>query len=298
MIDKLRKILFYIFFCAYFIICPLVILYAFGYIFSSDNREIVQTGLVSINTLPEGASLYFNNIKYKDKTPVVIRDIIPGKYKIKLYLKNYKPWEYSTNIKAGEAIHLNDILLLPASISKNIISDHIFYNIYDVPGTLYFIAGFDEKVKNYYMFNKKTGERSQINKEENKNDERVMGIDYDRKKQKLLLWTKYSIGILDFENIPEIDWFYIKGRNIKKCYWLHKGSHILFNDNGKIFIMGVEEYLNKDINFLTKIKHNSEISFYDNGVEARLYFIGKDNLLSFIYIYNESPAKDEKPHEI
>ena len=57
----LRKIVFYIFALFYIVFCPLVVLYAFGYIFKPQSEEVVvKTGIIYLSTAPAGASIYVN----------------------------------------------------------------------------------------------------------------------------------------------------------------------------------------------------------------------------------------------
>ena len=88
----LRRILFYLFFIAYLVICPLIILYAFGYILQPNSeRGMVKTGLISLASVPPGANVYIENKRYLSRTPTVIRDLIPGDYYVSMYLKDYQP---------------------------------------------------------------------------------------------------------------------------------------------------------------------------------------------------------------
>lgn len=67
----LRKIVFYILSAIYIVLCPLIILYAFGYIFTPDTeRNITKTGVVYVATSPPGATVYVNKEIFPNKTSV------------------------------------------------------------------------------------------------------------------------------------------------------------------------------------------------------------------------------------
>ena len=100
----LRKILFYIFALFYIIACPILIMYAFGYIFRLNiEKGLVKTGLVSLATVPARATVLLENRRYTSVTPAVIRDLIPGKYRVELSLKDYLPWSEMIFVEAGRA---------------------------------------------------------------------------------------------------------------------------------------------------------------------------------------------------
>ena len=89
----LRKILFYLFIAIYLILCPLIIFYALGYIFTPKVEEgFAKTGLIHLETLPTDASVSIANRRYAEKTPVTIRNLLAGRYDVKIFLKGYRPW--------------------------------------------------------------------------------------------------------------------------------------------------------------------------------------------------------------
>lgn len=123
-----RKILFYSFAFIFFVSTPLVILYASGYKISFKNpsgfRLIQKTGMIFLKTEPDQAEIYINGKPKKPliknifsgnkgltKTPAKIKGLLPGKYKIKLSLDGYWPWEKNVEVEPGQITHLNDIKL-------------------------------------------------------------------------------------------------------------------------------------------------------------------------------------------
>ena len=90
----LRKIFFYFFAAIYIVVCPLVILYAVGYLYRPGTEGgVVETGLISLTTVPAGASIYINESLCAEKTPALIRELLPDDYAIRLELNSYMPWE-------------------------------------------------------------------------------------------------------------------------------------------------------------------------------------------------------------
>ena len=118
---KARKNLFYVFTAVYVIVCPILILYAVGFWFNPSTSNIVETGVISINTFPSGADIFLNNKKVNAKTPTVIRSLPPGEYFLLMRLKGYKEYKNRVRVYKGKAVVLENIKLIPVnkrSVSK------------------------------------------------------------------------------------------------------------------------------------------------------------------------------------
>ncbi len=147
-----RKILFYVFVILYLCACPLILLYAFGYIFKPVERGLVKTGLISIATVPSEAAIYIENRRYTKKTPAVIRDLIPGNYALKLILRNHQPWARSVSIHAGKAEVLDRIILLPNALNPVSFSSENYEELIPLSGTHYFIVAKGSNLEDYFVY--------------------------------------------------------------------------------------------------------------------------------------------------
>jgi hypothetical protein len=134
---KTRRLLYYAFLLLFFIITPLVSLYASGYKLG-NGFKVQKTGILILNTNPPGARIYLDNQAQKsffksffspDKsfitTPAKIKDILPGGYTIKLELDNYWPWQKKLEIKSGESTYAENISLFRDTLPLELISDRI-----------------------------------------------------------------------------------------------------------------------------------------------------------------------------
>ncbi|MFA6988438.1 MAG: hypothetical protein WC197_00065 [Candidatus Gastranaerophilaceae bacterium] len=120
---RTRKILYFTFLLAFFIITPLLFLYAAGYKIGS-NLSFEKTGILIIDTNPPNAEIYLNG-KIQQKflkkifsqeesnltTPIKIKGLLPGEYDIKLTLNNYWPWEKKLKILPGQSTFIEDVIL-------------------------------------------------------------------------------------------------------------------------------------------------------------------------------------------
>ena len=117
-------------------------LFASGYKFNITwplqvNRLLIKTGTISITTSPKDAFIFLNNKKQTSKTlklfkrdfistPNKIKNLLPGKYNLRLEKDNYWPIEKAVYIESGltttlENIHLfrSDLPTLVYKTEKN-----------------------------------------------------------------------------------------------------------------------------------------------------------------------------------
>ncbi len=162
-----RKIIFYIFLSIYIVLCPLMIFYALGYIWTPKVEEkFVKTGLINIETLPAGASVQINGNPHTGKTPAIIRDLIEGSYNVRLSLPGYRPVEKRAEIVPGKAINFEKTLLLPLKIPIQKLSDDKFRSIVSIPETRYFLIQKNKYLSGLKIFDTKSKAFRDINFEE------------------------------------------------------------------------------------------------------------------------------------
>ncbi len=148
-----RRICFYIFFSAYLVLCPLIVFYAFGYIFTPKVEEgFVKTGLIHIESLPEEASLSIANRRYAEKTPATIRNLLAGQYAVKLSLRGYRPWTREVTVAPGKAVNFEKVLLLPEKIKPRVLLPGPFEKIQVVPDTHFLILQSGADVRSLKVF--------------------------------------------------------------------------------------------------------------------------------------------------
>lgn len=124
--QRLRKILFYLFVGIYLIVCPLIILRMLGFIHNPQTGQFVKTGILYISTNPPGANVFINEIKAPEVTPAVIRDLLPGEYTIRLDMDGYRVWKNSVPLMERKATTLENILLIPTQWNTVPLSNNSF----------------------------------------------------------------------------------------------------------------------------------------------------------------------------
>jgi len=129
MTPRIRHSLFILFVIAFFVITPLVSLYAAGYKIKLSwpinfKQTLSKTGMFIIDTTPRGAKIFIDGKpsqlffkKYYNKeasyitTPAKIKDILPGEYTVRVELPGYWPWEKKLAIGPGQSTYAENIFL-------------------------------------------------------------------------------------------------------------------------------------------------------------------------------------------
>ncbi len=148
-----RKALFYLFCLAFVIGAPLIVLYALGYIVRPiQSGGIVQTGLIYLSSTPPGATAYLQKKRYREKTPTILRDLLPGEYSLRLALKHYRVWNRDVRVEAGKATVLDRILLIPGALKPVRYTEESFEELIPVSGTGFVLLKKGQLAKDLFVF--------------------------------------------------------------------------------------------------------------------------------------------------
>jgi len=154
----LRKILFYLFLAVYLVLCPLIILYALGYIFTPKAEEgFAKTGLIHLETVPSGASLLIANRRYGEKTPATIRNLLPGSYDVKIVKPGCRPWNRKVAVEPGKAVAFSQILLVPKKVKTRALLAQPFRELVPIPETRFLILFGTRQAGDIRVFDWKSG---------------------------------------------------------------------------------------------------------------------------------------------
>ena len=168
-----RKYLFLFFILAFATITPLVSLYAAGYKFSFSGEFLQKTGMLIIDSTPEGANIiidgeaqqkFFHKMSSKIlnktknqnilKTPAKIKGLIPGEYKVRLEKDGYWSWEKKLEIKPGSSTFAEDIVIFKNNLPQPVDTGKII-NSKQSPNKKYIAYTTDNK---YHVFNNENKE--------------------------------------------------------------------------------------------------------------------------------------------
>jgi hypothetical protein len=107
----------------------------------------------------------------------------------------------------------------------------------------------------------------------------IQGFRWNKKPQKIVLWSKTKIGFIDFakntpDTFPAINWLLDKGKDITNAFWVNDGSHILFADSDQLFIADTGCCETAAIQKIVDIKKQSGIYYSERT--GRVFYINKD----------------------
>ncbi|MCX6714657.1 MAG: PEGA domain-containing protein [Candidatus Uhrbacteria bacterium] len=106
-----RTILFAVFAIGFLISAPLVVFYTAGYRYQFGSMHIVKAGVLSVTSLPKGATVLLNGVLSDKKTPAVIDNVLPGDIKIRIEKSGYSSWEKALPILSGQSTFVPNAVL-------------------------------------------------------------------------------------------------------------------------------------------------------------------------------------------
>ncbi len=118
MSKKARSLILIVSFLAFFILSYLIVLYAYGYQFNFKNLEWIKTGGLLVKANIDGAGVYIDG-QLKGKTSFlsntfVEKNLLPGKYELKIEKNGFSVLNKIIEIKSGEASQLANLYLAEA----------------------------------------------------------------------------------------------------------------------------------------------------------------------------------------
>ncbi len=195
----IRRFVFYFFVIIYLIVCPSTIFYALGfYIKPGADYGIVKTGLIYLSSTPSGASVSINGLMYKEKTPVVIRNLMPGYYTVRVEAKGFRTWVEQVPVEAERASVVEKLLLLPENLKTREISDNKFDELIPVPRTSYLILSRDRKVNETQIYH--------LKKERFKKLSDFLAVDASSKIARWYLISKSESAVLQINNKDQVSY--------------------------------------------------------------------------------------------
>lgn len=88
---------------------------AYGYDVDRENGQIIQNGIVFVDSKPKGARVYVNDVAERNETDT--RLVLPaGVYTVRLEAEGYRHWERTFNLEGGQIQRLVYPFLIPNSL--------------------------------------------------------------------------------------------------------------------------------------------------------------------------------------
>ncbi len=110
MSSGLRQLLRITFVLGFLVSAPTLVLYTAGYRVNFGNGRIVQTGILSLDSVPRGARVDVDGAQ-KGITPSLVKNLLPGPHVITLKKEGYLPWSKTLPVESKETTFVLDAVL-------------------------------------------------------------------------------------------------------------------------------------------------------------------------------------------
>lgn len=106
-----RPMVFFLFAAGFLVSAPIVVLYTAGYRYHFGSGKIVQTGLLSVSSIPRGADIVVDGVLMSEKTPAAIDNIIPGMHEVRIEKSGYTTWQKTLDVYSKQTTFAREVVL-------------------------------------------------------------------------------------------------------------------------------------------------------------------------------------------
>ncbi|MBU1869451.1 MAG: PEGA domain-containing protein [Candidatus Omnitrophica bacterium] len=268
--QRIRAGLFYLSIFIFFAGLPFILSFSLGYKFDPRTFKFTKTGLIFIKTQPMGASVYMNRKLLNDKTPLTIRELLPGSYYLSVELEKYFPWRGEVHVEEGKVTRLERIILFPLlsdvmHLNKEKISS---FWVDEKKGKIYYI---NEAEKLVYISNLEGDNFEEIGTIPSAiQGEKKYTLSPDR--EKMLCFGPSHMAVLYLKKEERGNSFILEysGPKIINAFWYSDNYHIILVTDKDIEVREAAKYSLPVI--LVKLNKENTQSYYDENRDT-IYFI-------------------------
>jgi len=122
---RIRRLIFFIFVFGFLISAPLIVLYTAGYRYNFGTGKIVQTGALSIKSVPKNMEIILDGKKLKGTTPEIINNVFAGEHIIELKKEGYTGWKKTLSIESRGTTFIEKAALFLIEDPQIVVADSI-----------------------------------------------------------------------------------------------------------------------------------------------------------------------------
>ena len=115
---RTRRILYITCILIFLLAAPPLVLYTTGFRYDWEYRRLVETGSLVVKSQPTGAAIYLNGQLYKETTPTIINNILPGKINLEVKKDGYHIWQKNLAVYPRITTFVENIKLFLRSASE------------------------------------------------------------------------------------------------------------------------------------------------------------------------------------
>ncbi|MDP2812659.1 MAG: PEGA domain-containing protein [bacterium] len=270
--DKtIRRLTYSIFFLLFFIIAPILTMYAIGYRYDFKNGNLEKNGAFYVKSYPKGANIFIDGQKIDKETPTQITSVKSGTYNLMVKKNLYAPWEKQLSVYSGQTTFAEDIVLFLNNREKSSLgagSDNYLLN----------------RQENKYAYIDAQKRLSITDIEQNKNFEIfTFNIDYElidwsADNQKIILKNKNNYYIFD---VNQRYIYPLDISSVSKIIWENGSEDILYLKNQEIFRYDASQINNTTTESLNLDKQINDFAVKDNSLLIQ-YSLEQNNFVDQI----------------
>lgn len=242
-----RKILFWLFFCCFLILTPVVTFYSLGYKFDINAKKFQKTGAISIQTQPKEVFVILNDKEITSATPYVVRGLLPGKYNLSLVKEGFYDYKLPIEVKPYSVEDI-DVSLVPKI--RNVERAGFDFDVYK-----FFVIEhiFGKKIvaltdKGIFLFGESFGDVKKIGGL-NIDEIALTSIDGMRfGKNKLVFWNRNNIWAVNLTGLQAQDkeetanLIYSTKEAIKDVYFALRERNLIIQDGMRVVSLDIKNY--------------------------------------------------------
>ncbi|MCX6809525.1 MAG: PEGA domain-containing protein [Candidatus Berkelbacteria bacterium] len=200
-----------------FLACvSLALIYVTGYQIDLVNKDIKQTGIISVQT--DNANIYLDD-KLVGNGRVTLRNITPNSYNIKVTKEGYHIWEKNIKLEAGEAEILNNIVLF----KENIIPREFSVDQND----------FFNKIADTAQIRVDGGEIYQNDQLVTRFDKNIYGASWYPNNQYIAFTYNAKLHIMEIDATNDIE--ILDKDSQTPIVFVNSGKSVIYENNGKVY---------------------------------------------------------------
>ncbi|MBU0671223.1 MAG: PEGA domain-containing protein [Patescibacteria group bacterium] len=213
-----------------------------GYRFNFNEKKVTTIGSIYAETEPDNASIYLNDKLYKKETPVLINNLYPKKYNIRLEMEDRYPWQKTLDVEPQKSIVIGEVVLF----KNNTVPEEIEKYPTQKLSTSGIPADFKEEFKDYKF-------------------------PYYQTDNRILFYNNHEIWFYNLEDDTK-NLVIREGGEIKNAIWHPSGAYIIYTESNKLNIIetdsrdyrNVYTLLEADIDDITTDSDGKNI-YYKSG---------------------------------
>lgn len=124
-----------LFVATFLVTAPIVLLVTSGYRYNWKRQRIQKTGLIQIETEPQGARVRLDGVLQKKTTPATLTRLLPQDYRVTVELPGFVPWEKTLEVRSGETAFATGIVLYRDALPRLVIDADVVAAAWNADGT-------------------------------------------------------------------------------------------------------------------------------------------------------------------